>query len=117
MTSLPLDNTQVDRHRAWHDIIAFGSTHDQMTGVVCHHRRWAAHTVERRQAWYDITSLGKHTQSDYFIRHMMSPLDNIHSRMTSVIACHHRPMTAHKVEQRQALHDITALRQHTLSTI
>ncbi|WP_353802562.1 hypothetical protein [Acinetobacter baumannii] len=49
----------------WHDITAFGqhtrlndvgrgmpssplgSTHDQTTsGVACHHRRWAAHTIE-----------------------------------------------------------------------
>ena len=74
----------IERHRAWHDIIAFGSTHGRMTGVACHHRRWAAHTVERRQAWYDITSLGKHTQSDYVMRHMMSPpLDSTQDRTTS----------------------------------
>ena len=72
----------VERRRAWHAIIAFGqhtrskdvgrgitsppleSTHKRMTsGVACHHRLWAAHTIERRFAWHDITALGQHTWS------------------------------------------------------
>ena len=66
----------VERHRAWHAIIAqirqtrlnnvrrdipsppLDNTYDRMTlGRACHHRLWAAHTVERRRAWYDISRL------------------------------------------------------------
>ena len=61
----------VGRRRAWHVIIAFGqhtrsndigrgitslpldSTHGRTTsGVACHLRLWAAHTIERRRAWH-----------------------------------------------------------------
>ena len=101
MPSLPLDSTHgrmtsgvachhhlwaahtVERHRAWHAIIAFGqhtrsndvghgmtsppldSTHGRMTsGVACHHRLWAAHTVERRRERHAIRALGQHTWSN-----------------------------------------------------
>ena len=72
----------VERRRALHAIIAFGqhtqsndvghgmpssplgSTQDRtMSGVACHHRLWAAHTVGRRGAWHDITALRKHRRS------------------------------------------------------
>ena len=85
----------VDRHRAWHDIAAFGqharsdvrrdmpsppldNTHGRTTsGVACHHRLWAAHTVERRRAWHSIITFGQHTQS-----------------ATSGVACHYCPWAA-----------------------
>ena len=74
----------VERHQAWHAIIALGrqtqsndvgpgmlsspldvarsmpsspldEKHGQMnSGVACHHRLWSAHKVERRRAWDDI---------------------------------------------------------------
>uniref|UniRef100_A0A3Q7IGM0 Uncharacterized protein n=1 Tax=Solanum lycopersicum TaxID=4081 RepID=A0A3Q7IGM0_SOLLC len=118
----PLDNTHGRQRRAWHDTTAFGqhtwsdyvrrgmtslpleSTHDRTTsGVICHHRLWAAHTVERRvachhrrwaahmvercQAWHDITILGLHARSNDVGRGMTSlPLDSTHGRTTSGMA-------------------------------
>ena len=35
-----------------------------MSGMTCHHRLWAAQTVERRLAWHEITALGLHARSD-----------------------------------------------------
>ena len=68
------------------------------SSVACHHRLWAAHTVERRRAWHDITNLGLHACSDDVRRFMTSPpLDSTHYR------------------QRRAWHDFTALGQHTQS--
>ena len=32
-----------------------------MSGVACHHRLWAAYTVERRQVWHAIIAFGQHT--------------------------------------------------------
>ena len=85
------------------------------SGVACHHRLWAAHTVGRRGAWHDITTLGKHTRS-----------------AMSGVAWHHRPWTAHTVgivsrgmtsppldrthgRQCQAWHDIITFGLHTRS--
>ena len=81
----------VGRRRAWHAIIAFGqhrrsavvgrgmpssplgSAHDRTTsGVACHHRLWAAHTVERRRAWHAIIALGRQTRSNDVWRGMPS---------------------------------------------
>ena len=82
MKSLPLD-----------------STHGQTTsGMACHHRVSAAHTVQGRRSWHDITSVGQHTRL-----------------ATSCVAFHHRPWTAHTVERHRAWHDITTLGQHTWS--
>ena len=107
----------VERRWAWYDINAFDqhlwsndigrdmpsppldNTLSKMTsGVACHHRHWAAHTVERRRAWHDITSLGLHAWSEVVGRGMTSPpLDSTHGR------------------QRRVWHDITALGQHIRS--
>ena len=127
---------KVKRHRAWHSIIAFGLAHiagrrrawhaiialgrqtwsndfgrgmpsspfgstqgRTMLSVASHHRPWTARTVEQRRAWHDITALGQHTRSNDF-RHGMpsSPLGSTHGRMTLGVACHHRPWTAHTVD-------------------
>ena len=66
----------VGPRREWHIIIALeqhtqsndvkrgiqssplGRTHGLTTScVACHHRLWAAHTVERRRAWHAILAL------------------------------------------------------------
>ena len=79
----------VELRRAWHAIIAFGqhkrsndvgcgmpssplgSTDGRTTsGVACHNRLKAAHTVERRRAWHDITAFGQHTRSNNVGRDM-----------------------------------------------
>ena len=93
-------------HPAWHAIIALGrqtrsndvrrdmpsppldSTHGQTTsGVTCHHRLWAARTVERHRVWHDITAFGQHTRSNNVGSGMpSSPLDGKHSRTTSGVA-------------------------------
>ena len=75
------------------------STHGRTTsGVACHHRLRAAHTVERRWAWHVITALGQHTLSNDVGRGMTSPpFDSIDGR------------------QRRAWHDITTFGQHTRS--
>ena len=94
MTSPPLDSTHGQQRRAWHDIAAFGqhirsdvrrdmpsppldNTQGRMTScVACHHRHWAAQTVERRRAWHAIIAFGKQTWSNNIERGMQSsPLD------------------------------------------
>ena len=93
------------------------STHGRTTlGVACHHRLWAAHTVERRRAWHAIIALGRQTRLDDVRRDMPSPpLDSTHGRQMSGVALHHRPWTARMVGRRRAWYDITALGQHTRS--
>ena len=125
----------VKRRRAWHDITALGqqtrsndvgchmtsppveSTHGRTTlGVACHHHLWAAQTVERHQAWHAIIALRRQTRLDDVGRCMPSPpLDSTHGRMTSGMACHHRPCTAHTIGRRRAWHDIISLRLHAWS--
>ena len=93
----------VERRQVWHAIIAFGqhrssygvgrcmpssplaSTHSRtMSGLACHHRLWAAHTVERRRAWHAIIAFGKHTLSNDIGHGMQSsPLGSTHGRTTS----------------------------------
>ena len=112
----------VGRRRAWHAIIALGrqtwsndvgrgmqslplgSTHGRTTsGMACHHRLWAAHTVERRRAWHAIITLGRQTPSNDVKRGMpSSPLGSTNGRTMSGVACHHRPWMANTVKQRQA---------------
>ena len=94
--------------RAWHNITALGqhtrldyvrrgmtspplySTHGRTTsGVECHHRLWAAHTIERRLAGHAIIAHGRQTLSNDVKRDMPSPpLDNTHGRTTLGVACH-----------------------------
>ena len=100
MTSLPSDTTH-------------GRT---MSGVECHHSHWVAHTVERRRAWHAIISLGRQTRSNNVRRGMPSPpLDSIHDRTTSGMACHHHLWVAHMIERRQVRHAIIAFGQHSWS--
>ena len=100
----------VELRRAWHAIIAFGkhkrsnhvgrglqtsplgSIHGRTTsGVACHQRVWAAHTVKRRRAWHTIIAFGQHKWSNDVGRGMTSPpLDSTLCWMTSSVACHHR---------------------------
>ena len=113
----------VERHRAWHAIIALGrqtpsndvkrgmpssplgSTNGRTTsGVACHHRLWAAHTVERRWAWHAIIALGWQTRSNDVGRGMPST----HGRKMSGMTCHHRLWTTHTVKRRRARHAIIA---------
>ena len=93
MTSLLLDNT-----------------HSRTTsGVACHHRLWATHTIERRQAWHDIIDLAPQTPSNNVKRGMpSSSLGSTNDRAMSGVACHHRPWTTNKVERRWAWHAIIA---------
>ena len=119
----------VERRRAWHAIIAFGqhtrsndvgrgmtsppldNTHGRPTsGMACHHRLWAAHTVERRRARHDITALRQYTRSDDVRSGMTSPpLGSTHDRTTSGVACHHRLWATQTVKRRRAWHPIIAI--------
>ena len=112
----------VERRQAWHAIVAHGrqtlsndirrdmpsppldSTHDRTTpGVACHHRLWAAETVEQCQAWHAIIALGRQTRSNNVRRDMPSPpLESTHGGTTSGVACHHRIWAAQTVERRMA---------------
>ena len=98
----------VRRRRAWHNITALGqhtwldyvrrgmtspplySTHGRTSsGVACHHRLWATHTIERRLAGHAIIAHGRQTRSNDVRRDMPSPpLDNTHGQTTSVVECH-----------------------------
>ena len=94
-----------------------GSTHGRTTsGVACHHRLWAAHTVERRRAWHAIIALGRQTRSNDVWRGMPSSLSgSTNGRMTLGVACHHRLWAAQTVGRRRLLHSIIAVGQHTQS--
>ena len=139
--------------QAWHDITAFGphtrlndvrrgmlstplgSTHGRTTsGVSCHHRLWAAQTVERclawhaiiafglaytvgrHRAWHAIIALGRKTRLNDVGRGMpSSPLGSTHGRTTSGVACHHLLWPAQIVERRRSWHAIIAFGQHIWS--
>ena len=75
------------------------STHGRMkSGVACHHRLWATHTVERCQAWYAIIAFGQQKLSNDVGRGMPSPpLDCMHGQTTSGVARLHCSWTAHTV--------------------
>ena len=123
----------VERHWAWHSIIAFGqhscsndvgrgmtsppldSTHGRTKlGMTCHHHPCTARTVRRRQVWHAITALEKHTQSNDVRRCMKSPpLDCTHDRTMSGVTCHHHLWAAPSVERRLLWHVIIAVGQHT----
>ena len=94
-----------------------GSTHGRATsGVACHHRLWAAHTVERRRAWHAIFAFLQHTRSSDVGRGMpSSPLGSTRGRTTSGVACHHRLWAAHTVERHRAWHAIIAYGRQTPS--
>ena len=63
-----------------------GSTHVRATsGVACHHRLWAVHTVERRRAWHAIIALGQHKRSAVVGRACTQ---------RSAVACPHRSWLA-----------------------
>ena len=107
----------VERHRAWHAIIAqgrqtrsndvgrgmpsspLGSTGGRTaSGVACHHRLWAAHTIERCQAFHAIIIFGRQTRSNDIRRGMQSS-----------------PLGSTDVERRRAWHAIIAFGKHTRS--
>ena len=91
------------------------STHDRMTsGVVCHHRLWAAHTVERcrawhaiitfgladtigrRRVWHAIIAVGQQTRSSDIGRGIPSSLlCSTGGRMASGMTCNYRLWAAH----------------------
>ena len=80
------------------------------------HRRWAAHTVERRQAWHAIIAFGQHRRSnDVECGMPLLPLGSTHGRTTSDVAYRDRPWVAHTVERRRAWHAVIAFGQHTRS--
>ena len=118
MSSLPLENTH-------------GRT---TSGMACHHRVWAAHTVERRRAWHAIIAfgladtvgrswawhaiiaLGRQTRSNDIGRGMPSlPLGSTDGQTASGVACHHRLWPAHTIKRRRAWHAIIAFGEHTRS--
>ena len=83
-------NTRLDYVRRGMTSPPLYSTHGRTTsGVACHHRLWAAHTIERRLAGHAIIAHGQQTWSNDVKRDMPSPpLDNTHGRTTSVVAFH-----------------------------
>ena len=135
MTSPLLDSTHGRQRHAWHDITAIrqhtwsdyvgrgmtslllDSTHGRMTsGVACHHRLWAAQTVERRQAWHAIIAFGHHSRSNDVGHGITSPpLGSTHGQTTSGVTSHHSLLTAHSVERRHVRHSIIVVGQHTWS--
>ena len=88
-----------------------GSTHGRTTsGVACHHRLWAAHTIERRRVRHAITAIRKHTQSYDVERDMLSlPLESTDGRTTSGVAFQYHLWAAQTVERHRAWHAILPL--------
>ena len=98
----------IGRRRAWHDITALGQhtrsdyvrrgmtslplyhTPSRMTsGVACHYRLWAAHTIEQHREGHAIIAHGRQTVSNDIWRDMPSPpLDSTHGRTMSGVECH-----------------------------
>ena len=115
MTLPPLDSTHGRQRQAWHDINALVQhTRSATSGVACHHRLWASHTVERRRAWHVIIAFGQHTRSNDVGRGMTSyPLHRKHRRTTSSVSCRHRLWAAPTVEQYWVWHAIIALGRQT----
>ena len=134
----------VERRRAWHDITALGlhlrlknvgrgmpssplgSINDRTTSsVACHHRLWtSSHSrrassvacVEQHWAWHAIIVFVKHTRSNDVGRGITTPpLDSIHDRTISGVACHNCLGEVHMVERRRAKHAIIALGRQTRS--
>ena len=93
------------------------STHGRTTsGVACHRRLKAAHTVERRQAWHAIIAFGlADTVGQRRAWHAIIALNSKHGRTTSGVAYHHRLWAAQTVGQHWALHAIITFGQHTQS--
>ena len=90
-----MDNITALGQHTWLDYVRRGmtspplySTHGRTTsGVACHHRLWATHTIERRLAGHAIIAHGRQTRSNDVRRDMPSPpLDNTHDRTTSGVA-------------------------------
>ena len=98
----PIGQHTIELLQALHDITAFvqhtrsndvgrgmpssplGSTHGRPTsGVACHNRLMAAHTVERRWAWHDIIAFGQHTRLNNVGRYMQSPHRTANDRKMS----------------------------------
>ena len=104
-------------HRALHSISFLDNTHGRKTsGVSCHHCPWTTHTDERHRTRNGIIIVGQQKWSnDVGCGMSSSPLDNIHDRMTSGVACYHRLWIEHTIERRRAWHSIIALGQHTRS--
>ena len=91
---------KVERREAWHAIVAFG----------------LADTLRRHRLWHAIIALGWETWSNDVERGMPStPKDSTQRKTTSGVACYHLHWVAHTVRLRRAWHEITSLRQHTLS--
>ena len=98
----------IGRRRAWHDITALGqhtrsnyvrrgmislplySTPGRTTsGVACHYRLWAAHTIEQHRVGHAIIAHGCQTGSNDIWRDMPSPpLDSTHGQTMSGVTCH-----------------------------
>ena len=116
MTSQPLDSTHgqttsgvacnhrlwaahtVERHRAWHAILALG-------------RQTPSNDVKRGMP---SSPLGSTNGQTMLGRGMPSPpLGSTNGQRTSRVACHNRLWAAHTVERRWVWHDITAFGQHT----
>ena len=98
-------------HRRW-----TSSNSQTALGVACHHPPWTTNKVKRRREWHAIITFGQHRRANNVRRGIpSSPLGSTHGRMTLGVACHHTPWTTNTIEQRRALHDITAFRQHARS--
>ena len=117
MTSPSLDCIDGERHREWHDFatlrkhtrsdnVGHGrpsppleSKHGWTTSrVACHHRLWAAHTVEQHQVWHAIIALGRQTRPNDVEHCITSP-----------------PLDCSIFGRCRAWHDITALGKHIRS--
>ena len=81
--------------------------------MACHQRLRTAHKEGQRRTWHAIISFGQHRRSDDVWSSIPSPpLDSTHGLMTSGVACHHCPWTAHTVGRRRAWYEIIALGLH-----
>ena len=107
----PWTANTVKRRRARIAIIAF-----ELADTVERRRAWTGNTIEQRRAWHAIIAFWQHTRwNDIGHGIPSSPLDNMHGRMTSGVACHHRLWAAHTIERHSAWHAIMAFKKHTQS--
>ena len=109
--------TQSNKVKAWHACVALGPNMQSndvkhgtqslllyntqgwtILGLACHHISLKAHVIIHRpmtshidglcREWHAIKALGHHTRLDYVVLCLpSSPLDKIHCRITSGVAC------------------------------
>ena len=107
----------VERHRAWHAIIAFGQhTRSSDVGRGMPSSPLGSTHGRTTSGVAAVIAFGQHKRSnDVGCGMPSSPLGSTYGRSTSGVACHHRLWAALTVGRRRAWHVIITIGEHTQS--